>query len=374
MTWNWEQKDWPNFTYNKEALKEFEEQFIKSSGGYLGAFKHITDNDREVLKIELISEEAFKTSKIEGELLDRDSLQSSICRQFGLKTDKRKVKPAEQGISQMMVELYKSFNTPLSHQYLYNWHKLLMSGQESLDIGIYRQSEDPMQVISGLIYEPTVHFQAPPAHKLHREMTGFINWFNASSKNGINPLPSLTRAGIAHLYFVSIHPFEDGNGRLARALSEKSLAQNLNRPSLAALSYTIEHHRKDYYKNLELNNKHNEITNWLIYFAQTVLEAQKNTEKRLDFIIEKTKLYDRLKNSLNPRQEKVLKRMFREGVDGFKGGLSAHNYMKITKTPSATATRDLKNLVEKGAFIKIGKLRHTRYYLNFKSLLPLNKE
>jgi Fic family protein len=195
-------------------------------------------------------------------------------------------------------------------------------------------------------------------------MKQFITWFNDTVPSGKSPLPALTRAGIGHLYFESIHPFEDGNGRIGRGLAEKSLSQNLGQPSLIALAYTIERKRKDYYAALERNNKDNEITDWLTYFAETVLEAQTNTLKRVDFYVAKAKFYERLRGQLNERQEKVIARMFREGIDGFKGGLSAENYIKITQASRATATRDLQELVAKGALTKTGELRHTRYYLN----------
>lgn len=370
MKWNWQQKEWPNFSYDKKALEGLEEQFLKNAGEHLGALKHISHDDKELLKVELLSEEALKTSEIEGEFLDRDSLQSSICHQFGLKTDNRKVPPAEQGIAAMMVDLYKTFDTSLSHEYLWQWHEMLINGQQNIVIGKYRNSEDPMRVVSGVIYDPTVHFEAPPANILQNEMKAFISWFNATSKQGGSPLPALTRAAIAHLYFVCIHPFEDGNGRISRAIAEKSLAQNLNQPTLISLAYTIERDKKSYYSALESNNKEIEITNWILYFAKTVLTAQDNTRKRIEFIIEKTKLYDKIKGSLNSRQEKVIERMFREGIDGFKGGLSAENYNKIAPVPRSTVTRDLNDLVDKGALIKIGQLKHTRYYLNIDGQAP----
>ena len=148
------------------------------------------------------------------------------------------------------------------------------------------------------------------------------------------------------------------------ALAEKSLAQNLDQPSLIALAYTIERKHKDYYVALERSNKQNEITGWLEYFARTILEAQDNTIKRVDFYVAKAKLYDRLRGQLNERQERVVARMFREGIDGFKGGLSSENYISITKTSRATATRDLQDLVAKGVLTRTGELRHTRYQLN----------
>jgi Fic family protein len=163
---------------------------------------------------------------------------------------------------------------------------------------------------------------------------------------------------------VCIHPFEDGNGRIGRALAEKSLAQNLGQPSLIALAYTIERKRKDYYGALEHNNKDLEVTDWMIYFANTILEAQNNTIKRVDFYVAKAKFYQRFRDQLNERQEKVIARMFREGIDGFTGGLSAENYISISRTSRATATRDLQELVALGALTRTGELRHTRYYLN----------
>lgn len=169
---------------------------------------------------------------------------------------------------------------------------------------------------------------------------------------------------IAHLYFVSIHPFEDGNGRIARAVSELALSQALKRPTLIALSRTINHRKNEYYELLKQSNKKNQVTKWLEYFAQTVLEAQAQTHQFITFLIEKTKLLDHVRGKINDRQEKCLLRMFREGVDGFKGGLSAGNYISITKASPATATRDLSELVELGVLTRTGELRHTRYHLN----------
>ena len=196
-----------------------------------------------------------------------------------------------------------------------------------------------------------------------QEMDDFVTWFNGSAPGATKPLPALTRAGMAHLYFESIHPFEDGNGRIGRALSEKAVAQNIRSPSLIALAYTIERQRKRYYDMLEAASRGNEITAWLIYFAETVLAAQRTTLMRVEFTVAKTKFYDGLRGRLNERQEKAIARMFRAGVDGFRGGLSAENYMSITKASRATTTRDLQDLVAKGALTKSGERRHTRYQL-----------
>jgi len=365
MTWNWEQPDWPDFTYDSKALEPLEKKFLLQSGELVGAHKHMGPNDQTTLKIELISDEAVKTSEIEGEILNRASVQSSLRQQLGLGTEQPGVKPAERGISKMMIDLHESFASPLTDKTLFDWHAMLLGGDRSIKvIGGYRTHIDPMQVISGADYKRTVHFEAPPSSRVPSEMKRFIAWFNATAPGGKNQLSALTRAGIGHLYFESIHPFEDGNGRIGRALAEKSLAQNLGQPSLIALAYTIERKRKDYYAKLERNNKANEISDWLIYFANTVLEAQKNTLKRVDFYVAKARFYERLRGQLNERQEKVIARMFKEGIDGFKGGLSAENYIRITGVSRATTTRDLQDLVEKGALTKTGELRHTRYHLN----------
>jgi len=195
-------------------------------------------------------------------------------------------------------------------------------------------------------------------------MAQFVAWFNRSAPNGAEPLPALTRAGVAHLYFESIHPFEDGNGRIGRALAEKSLAQSLSQPSLIALAATIMARRSRYYAALEAANKANEITEWLAWFAGTTIEAQRRTIALIEFLIDKTKLLDRLGGELNDRQRKALMRMFKEGPDGFKGGLSAGKYASITGASPATTTRDLVDLTEKGALIREGERRHARYRLS----------
>ena len=180
------------------------------------------------------------------------------------------------------------------------------------------------------------------------EMKAFITWFNDTAPGSKRPLQPVTRAGIAHIYFVSIHPFEDGNGRIGRAIAEKALAQGLGQPSLIALAYALERKRKDYYGALERNNKGTEIADWLTYFGDTILEAQHSTIERVEFLIAKARLYERVRGQLNGRQAKALGRMFREGVDGFKGGMTAEKYIVITRTSRATATRDLQDLVAKG--------------------------
>jgi Fic family protein len=195
-------------------------------------------------------------------------------------------------------------------------------------------------------------------------MDRFLDWFNRTMSGGEHPQSALTRAGIAHLYFENIHPFEDGNGRIGRAISEKSLAQSMGRPTLTSLAATILLRRKQYYEGLEEANKQNEITDWLAWFAGAAIEAQHRTIASVEFLIDKTKLFDRLRGELNDRQTKALLRMFREGPEGFQGGLSAGKYSSITGASPATTTRDLSDLVSKEALIRDGELRHARYRLS----------
>lgn len=365
MNWNWQQPNWPNFTYEKNIIAPFEAEFLLRAGEIVGAYRHVHEDDRNILRIELIVDEALKTSEIEGEILNRDSIQSSLRRQFGLGIDNSHILPQERGITEMMMDLYQNFAEPLTHEILFKWHKMIMSGNRNIEvIGGYRTHSEPMQIISGRIGKPKIHFEAPPSEQVPHEMDRFIEWFNQTASQGSAPLSFLIRSGITHLYFESIHPFEDGNGRIGRALSEKVLAQSLGHPSLISLSYTIERNRKLYYDMLEANNKDINITDWLVYFSKTVLEAQQTTIDRVSFYIAKAKFYEAYANQLNIRQQKAITRMFREGIHGFKGGLSAENYISITKTSRATATRDLQELVEIGAFKKTGERRYTRYYLN----------
>jgi len=365
MSWNWQKSDWPKFRWDRARLAVKEEKFLLGAGVAIGAIKHLTEDERYTLTVELMSTEAVTTSAIEGEVLNRDSVQSSILYQLGLMTSsKRRVLPAEQGIAEMMVEVYRSSPEPLSSKMMFDWHRKVMLGRSDLPVGRFRVSREPMQVISGRIGEPKVHFEGPPSKQVHAEMQRFIAWFNQTAVDGKASLPALTRAGTAHLYFESIHPFEDGNGRIGRALAEKAITQTVHQPVLVGLATSILLHRKDYYDALERANRRNEITEWLEWFAEIAIEAQRNSLAQVEFVIAKAKLLDRLRNLLNERQEKALLRLFRAGPEGFKGGLSASNYVSITGASPATTTRDLADLVEKGALIRAGERKHTRYTLN----------
>lgn len=356
--WNWQDPSWPQWHFDAKRLSVLEDQFLLQSGRLIGAWQHLAPEIQDQLKIDLLSDEAIKTSEIEGEFLDRASVQSSVRRQFGMSVDRR-AGAAEAGIAELMVACFNGFGAPLNHEALFHWHRLVCADRTDLRVvGGYRTHIEPMQVVSGPIQKPKVHFEAPPSDVMQHEMTQFLNWFETTK------LPPLTKAGLAHFYFVCVHPFEDGNGRIARALSEKALAQALGQPSLLALSRQIEKKRKNYYDVLEANNKTLEITDWLTWFAETALEAQAYSIALIDHLIAKTKMLDRLRGQMNPRQEKALIRMFDAGPDGFEGGLSAKNYMTFTDTAPATARRDLVDLVTKGALNRTGERRGTRYWLS----------
>ncbi len=365
MTWNWQKSDWPNFRWDRTRLEAAEKEFLVSGGMFVGAVRHLGKGERDQLMIEAMSTEAVTTSEIEGEVLDRASVQSSLRKQLGISTDERRVRPAERGIAEMMVDLYRSFAEPLSEELLFRWHRMVMSGSRNLkDVGQYRSGANTMQVVSGPVGRPRIYFEAPRSSRVPSEMRRFVWWFDRTGPSREEPLPALTRAGIAHLYFESIHPFEDGNGRVGRAIAEKALAQSLGQPTLTVLAATILARRKGYYEALEAANKENEITRWLMWFAAVAVEAQRRTGALVEFLIDKAKLLGRLKGQINERQEKALLRMFREGPEGFIGGLSAGKYSTITGASPATTTRDLAELVEKGALVREGDRRYARYHLN----------
>ncbi|MBS1032990.1 Fic family protein [Gluconobacter cerinus] len=364
MRWNWQLPDWPHFQFEKSRLRDAETQFLKGAGVVVGAMQHLDKDASQQLVVQMISQEMVESSAIEGEVLDRASVQSSIARQLGFAADRRRSTPAEAGAAELMADLYRHYASPLTDQSLFAWHAMLMNGRRDLDvIGGYRTRAEAMQIISGPLHEPHIHFEAPSSQSVPSEMAQFIDWFNRTAPHGTDPLPAIERAAIAHLWFETIHPFEDGNGRIGRAIAEKALAQSLEAPTLTALAATINTHKKAYYLELHRASETNRIEGWMVWFSQIVLEAQSRTLQTIRFLIEKTRLLDRLRGKLNIRQEKALLRMLAEGPDGFQGGLSAQNYRSITGATSATATRDLTELVTLGALNRTGENRYARYSL-----------
>lgn len=360
MVWNWQHPLWPQFTWNTEKLSRAERLFSEHAGLWVGCLSHLPESEQDVLTLEMVSSDAVHTSALEGEFLDRESIQASIRRQLGLVPSRYKAHPAEEGIAEMMVDLFKHLEDPLDHSILFEWHRMISNGRRDLrDIGCYRTHQEPMQIVSGPEGAPRLHFEAPPSLQVHAEMERFLVWFQETQRT----LPPLTRAGLAHLWFESIHPFEDGNGRIGRALIEKALAQGLSAPIFTAVAGTLLKRRKEYYQALEYASGDLEATPWLLWFSAAVLEAQKRGLSQVDFILHKAKILSRMKDFLNPRQEKVVVRLFEAGPDGFKGGLSSDNYRRITRASTATATRDLAGLVELGVLVKTGERKSTRYNL-----------
>jgi Fic family protein len=242
MTWNWQQQDWPDFRWDATLLEQAEKRYLVGGGMLPGATAHLETEERSQLTVELLSSEALSTSEIEGEILDRASVQSSIRKNLGLLADDQSASLAAQGVAEMTVDALLTFDQALTQETLCVWQSLATRGQSDLeDIGRYRahaeplagaERGEPMQIVSGRLDKPKVYFEAPPSARAPAEMSRFINWFNAARTS----LPALTRAGIAHLYFESIHPFEDGNGRLGRTITEKALSQGIEQPTFISLS------------------------------------------------------------------------------------------------------------------------------------------
>ena len=363
MKWNWQLDDWGKFCYETELVEHFEQEFVDLSGQALGALRHVEKDGRSQLRVEIIRDEALQTSEIEGEYLDRDSLQSSLRRQFGLQVNDENKLLKEKGISELLFDIFESYEEPLSHELLQRWHGILFQKQRE-DAGQYRHHSAAMQVVSGAIHNPTVHFEAPPSEQVIDELDALIFWYNEQHEKKTTPPVAI--AAITHLWFESIHPFEDGNGRVGRALAEKSLSQSLQRPALISLSTAIQMKKSDYYAAFTKvqSGRKNEVTSWMQYFLPLVVEAQQLSIATIDFIIKKGRLLQTHQKHFNERQNKVILRVLEEGVHGFKGGLSASNYRSITQAPTATATRDLSDLVVKGALRKTGERKGTRYWLN----------
>jgi len=361
MLWNWQLPDWPKFIYDANRISQQEKQFLIGYGSEFAFLQGVSEKDRNYFIVEILSSEGIESSKIEGEVLERMSLQSSIKQHFGLHTDLKQGGEKESGMAELLCNVYETFDKPLTHEMLMKWHSMLFKGYSKLSShGKYRTHPEPMQIVSNRFDSRKVFFEAPPSEKVFHEMTKFIEWFNRSSSSE----PILARAAIAHVYFESIHPFEDGNGRIGRVLVEKVLSQGVGQPVLIAVSRTIEKRRKEYYEELGRCNRTLNAQPWVEFFSDVILQAQEDSIHLLHFLIEKSKMLNTLSGKINPRQEKVLRRMFAESPEGFKGGLSAENYIAITKSSRATATRDLTDLVQKGALVKTGELRHTRYWLN----------
>ena len=372
MKWIWELPSWPNYEFVLDTLKRREKKYLINVGKQMGLLQHIDDSLKDDLKVSLLSEEAYSTSHIEGEILDRESVISSIKRNLGLKVDYKKSSPAEAGVAELMVDVFKNYNRPIDHDLFFDWHKMLMNGRRDIEyIGTYRAHDEPMQIVSGSFFNPRLYYEAPPSHIVKSEMDSFIQWVNTNLSNK-DDLPTLFFASIAHLRFEHIHPFEDGNGRIGRALAEHIISNRLGQPNFNSISKTINMDKKAYYASIQETNNSLNIQKYLDYFSDLLLRAQELTIKTIELVIYKSKIFHKFRSELNNREIKVLLRVFDEGTTGFKGGLSAANYKSITGAPNATVTRDLQHLVKLGILYKTGILKSTRYYLNenFEGRIP----
>lgn len=367
MAYNWQQKNWPNFSYNLDEIEHDLYSFAERIGYASGLLKALPPQTQLETIIDVIVAEAIKTSEIEGEYLSRKDVMSSVKNNLGLNKVNENVQDKKAaGIGELMLSVRNTFQEELSQEQLFAWHRMLLPNERDINVGAWRNHDEPMQVISGAMGKEKIHFEAPPSQQVSAEMEQFINWFNSSlisSQQQIKNAP--VRTAIAHLYFESIHPFEDGNGRIGRAIAEKALSQGIGRPILLSLSKSIEADKKAYYHELETAQQSNNITRWLKYFIGVIATAQTDAENQIEFTLKKARFFDRINNKLNERQLKVINRMLEEGPDGFTGGMNASKYGSLTKTSKATATRDLQDLLTKDVVVLLGAGgRSTKYQLN----------
>jgi Fic family protein len=367
MVYNWQLKGWPDFTYDVVVVQPLILAFAQETGEVHGLFHGLTETLKQETLIQFMLSEAVKTSEIEGEYLSREDVMSSIRNNLGLNDTPVYVKDQRaSGVAKLMVEIRDSFQDPLSLDILKSWHSILFSHSSSrINLGQLRQGDSPMQVVSGAHGREVIHYEAPPSERVPKEMENFVRWYNSATfpvEGGV--AEAILKSAIAHLYFESIHPFEDGNGRVGRAIAEKALSQSLGRPIMLSLSKTIEANKNDYYQALKEAQRTLDITDWLVYFANVILDAQRDAKETVLFTLKKAQFHDRFKDQIDDRQWKAIHKMLDKGVEGFEGGMTAKKYMGITKVSKATATRDLQHLQALGALIQEGAGRSVRYQLN----------
>jgi Fic family protein len=366
MKYIWQQDSWPTFNFDTSGFQRLTLRFIEKTGRVDGLLSALPDSVQSETIVDLMVAEAIKSSEIEGEILSRPDVMSSIRNNLGLNAQPKKVGDRRaEGIAELMVRVRQDYARPLTKRMLFEWHSMLMLGTPGVTSGAWRTHNEPMQIVSGTMGDEQVHYEAPPSKQVPAEMTRFIRWFNdtaPAAKDAITSPP--VRSALAHLYFESVHPFEDGNGRIGRALSEKALSQGLGRPILLSLSRSIDMDRSSYYQALKQAQRSDDATGWIEWFARMLLKAQEQAEREIEFSLKKTKLFNRVGSRLNGRQLKVVRRMLREGPEGFAGGMTAKKYMSITETSKPTATRDLQDLLAKRVFALVGGGRSTRYLLD----------
>lgn len=362
--YHWQLKDWPNFTYDAEKLQQISIAFAQEFGVANGLTLGLSEELKQEALIEILLEEAIKTSEIEGEYLSREDVMSSIKNNLGLQLNDTSKDKRAQDIAKLLVNINQNITKPLSTQLICNWHRILMQHNRFINAGIWRIGKEPMQIISGSYGKQVVHYEAPPSHQVPTEMEGFIEWYHQwKSPMNDDISKALLKSAIVHLYFESIHPFEDGNGRIGRVLAEFTLSQTLQNPVLISISKSIEKNRKLYYEQLKNAQRSLAITEWVNYFATILLDAQQDTKNLINFTLKKAKFFDKHQEKLNERHIRVINKMLEKGIIGFEGGMTAKKYMAITKTSKATATRDLQYLYEYGILMQEGGGRSVKYVL-----------
>ncbi len=366
--WAWEHPNWPHFVIDEDAFESRNEAFHRAAERLSGSVWAMSDDCRSDAAIELMLSEAIATSAIEGENLDRDSVRSSLLAHFGKTVAKSNVGLKAEGAASLIVDTRRNWDRPLTHELLGAWQT--MAVPETLSSvamrGAYRAGE--MTIVSGLPGHHHVHYVAPPAIRVHDEMEQFLEWYNSDSVGLSGPI----RATVAHVWFERIHPFDDGNGRVGRAISDHALSQSLGRPTLACLATAIEETRKAYYKAFEDfdRNARLDMNGFAEYFTTAIVRSQEIALAEVAFVLDKSRFFDLHRDSMNERQFKALERMFTVGRHGFEGGMSTRKYMAITKCPATTATRDLAALCAMGAMVSRGAGRGTRYEISHSPPTP----
>ena len=356
--------DWPQFRWDHKALAGPLAAVRHRQGRFIGRMEGLGFALRGEAMLQTLTEDVIKSSEIEGEVLDRDQVRSSIARRLGM--DIGALTPADrhvEGVVEMMLDATQKFGDPLTDERLFAWHAALFptgrSGMRKIIVGAWRDdATGPMQVVSGPVGHERVHYEAPPAPLLPAEMDAFLKWFNGN--DGIDPV---LKAGLAHLWFVTIHPFDDGNGRIARAIADMQLARSEGSPQrFYSMSAQIRQERNAYYDILEATQKGDlDITPWLAWFLDCLLRAIEGAEGVLGNVLRKARFWEQHRNAgFNERQRDMLNRL----LGGFEGKLTSSKWAKIEKCSPDTALRDITQLIELGALVKDeGGGRSTSYSL-----------
>jgi Fic family protein len=357
--------DWPNLRWNNAKLLPLLADVRHRQGRLLGRMEGLGFRLRAEASLTMLTSDVIKSSAIEGSLLDAEQVRSSIARRLGLDFGgNAKASRDVEGVVEMMLDAAQKYAEPLTSERLFGWHASLFptgrSGMRRITVGAWRPADiGAMQVVSGPMGRERVHFEAPTADRLEREVSAFLGWFEAA--NGIDPV---LKAAIAHFWFVTIHPFEEGNGRISRAIADMALARaegTIER--FYSMSTQIEAEKKQYYLNLEQSQKGGvDITSWLEWFLGCLGRAIAGAEAGLASVLGKAKIWERINNQsqVNERQRKVINRL----LDGFEGKLSTSKYAKLANCSGDTALRDIKILLDQGILIQDeGGGRNTSYRL-----------